>query len=360
MHFEMHASTKCLEKMTQYVGCCGGMKGVSIIVIVPSVLIMILAISDNVLVNKFDSWALKDPVIDMNVYCSDPMNSSYMHDKKKNASKSVVILMHDTRSPCQRPVDYHQLAAKINGQYASRHGYSFLYIQHKCPDDSGLQALQNKQSFKDCTPCSHPVHGPRAASWCKLLGINATMHQYPDTDYIVYMDSDAIFFTQSLGVEWIYESSQIENTVLTLFYNYPWNMLTSRGNEQGCAGIMFWRNSPRAKDLLQEWWDFPVETIYNRQHDYEQAALHAMVESKKYDMDPSVLRVLKVETFTDSEQDSMQYILHMNPPNWKRILGFDNACVGAKTRLHRAWDFWQHISRHSSNQELANCSRNCG
>jgi hypothetical protein len=281
-------------------------------------------------INSVDFWLFNEPAIDMKAYGSDPTNIT-----EGGSQENVLIVMHDSRSPCKRPVDYHQLAAKINAEYAFRHGYRFLYLQRACPQEYWLT------SDKDCTPCSHERHGPRAAPWCKLLGINHSMHHvHPTPEYVVYMDTDAVFFNQSLGVDWIYSLSKGNHTALTLFYNHPWRLFTSRGNEQGCTGIMFWRNTPDARQLLQDWWDFPVTPKYNRQHEYEQKALHEMVEARRYDEDPSLMHVVTLNTFTTESMDPFQYILHMFHPNWKMLLGMDSPSVGVRPRLDRMWDLW--------------------
>jgi hypothetical protein len=272
---------------------------------------------------------LDDPLIDMDLYGSDPVNLT--------ASESnVMIVMYDSRSACQRPVDYHQLSAKINAHYARRHGYGFLYLNTPC---QSLRTNDSSVNSKTCTPCSHPVHGPRASPWCKLPAINYTMHAFQEVEYVVFIDSDAVFYTQSLPVEWVYDPflEQIDTPVLTLFNNYPWRLFSSRGNELGCSGIMFWRNNERARIFLQEWWDFDCAFGWNREHPYEQQSLNELIEAREYDLDDSLVQVLDLSAFPSTENTKpAQFILHMNPPTWQKALDFDDGgIIGYRSRLWR-------------------------
>jgi hypothetical protein len=299
---------------------------------------------------------MDDPLIDMDSYCSDPVNVSA-------AGSSVMIVMYDSRSPCERPVDYHQLSAKINAHYARRHGYGFLYLNTPCQK---LTTNYGSVNSKTCTPCSHPVHGPRASPWCKLPAINYTMHAYRDVEYIVFIDSDAVFYTQSVPVDWVYERllEQVDTPVLALFNNYPWRLFSSRGHELGCSGIMFWRNTERARSFLQEWWDFDCMSVWNREHPYEQQCLHELIEAREYDMDNSLMQVLDISAFPSTENTkSAQFMLHINPPNWKRVLGFDSGdVIGYRSRLWRMWKIWLHTTSDTLrlNNYSQTCAVNCG
>lgn len=295
------------------------------------------------------SHALDNPLIDMDKYCSDPVNVSA-------PASRVLIVMHDTRSPCQRPVDYHQLAAKINAHYARRHQYGFLNLHTPCPVSPKNQTVDSKA----CTACSHAVHGPRASAWCKLLAIKYAMHSFPHAEYVVFMDSDAVFYTQSLPLEWVLHPflQEKHQPVLTLFKNDPWPLFTSRGNELGCSGIMFWRNNARALRFLEEWWDFPCPFVWNTAHPYEQQSLHELIEARRYDLDDSLVRVLDVAAFASTEDTkAAQFILHMNPPNWRRVLGWDDGAVlGSRPRLSRMWDIWLQLAERAP----PSCVENCG
>ena len=304
------------------------------------------------------SHLMDDPVIDMDLYCSDPVNVTA-------PASNVMIVMYDSRSPCQRPVEYHQLSAKINAHYARRHGYGFLYFNTQCPEPTtNITSVDSKT----CTPCSHPLHGQRASPWCKLPAINYTMHAYREVEYIVFVDSDSVFHLQSVPIDWVYDRflEQVDKPVLTLFNNYPWRVVTSRGNEMGCSGIMFWRNNERARILLQEWWDFDGLFFWNRNHPYEQQALHELIEAREYDMDHSLMQVLDISAFPSTEDTkSAQFMLHMNPPNWKRVLGFDfGDVIGYRSRLWRMWRLWLHILVTQDMIQLNNnsqiCTENCG
>ena len=224
------------------------------------------------------------------------------------------------------------------------------------------------KNYKTCMACSHPVHGPRASPWCKLPAINHTMHAHMDVEYIVFMDSDAVFYTQSFPVSWVYDlqSERVDAPFLTLFNNNPWPAFSSRGKELGCSGIMFWRNTERARTFLQEWWDFDCLNVWNREHPYEQKSLHELIEAREYDMDNSLVQLLDISAFPHTEHTRYaQFIQHMNPPNRNRVLGFDNGDeLGYRSRLWRMWKMWLHMLTTSETLLLNNysqiCAENCG
>jgi hypothetical protein len=103
MKFFQHGGIKKLKILVLFVVC---MNILAFMCFVVSKLLEFKALS---------SHLMDDPLIDMDLYCSDPVNVTA-------PESNVLIVMYDSRSPCQRPVDYHQLSAKINAHYARRHG----------------------------------------------------------------------------------------------------------------------------------------------------------------------------------------------------------------------------------------------
>ena len=95
---------------------------------------------------------------------------------------TTMLLMSDSR-----PLDqygYHQLAYRINAEYARRHGYRIRFVHTPCmaniPNTTATSRMNDPEDLatKQCIACVHPVHGPRMAPWCKLRAINDTMHRY--------------------------------------------------------------------------------------------------------------------------------------------------------------------------------------
>jgi hypothetical protein len=78
------------------------------------------------------------------------------------------------------------------------------------------------------------------------------------------------------------------------------------------------------------------------------------------------MQVLDISAFPSTEDTkSAQFMLHMNPPNWKRVLGVDIGNVlGYRSRLWRMGRLWLHILATRDIIQLNNysqlCAENCG
>lgn len=91
-------------------------------------------------------------------------------------------------------------------------------------------------TFSPISPLSHPYISSKlhhllhlkCACRCKLLVINKTLHERKDdAEWVVYMDSDAVFQNHFLKLDWVYEAAP-KDSALILFNNYPFLRLTSR------------------------------------------------------------------------------------------------------------------------------------
>ena len=99
---------------------------------------------------------------------------------------------------------------------------------------------------------------------------------------------------------------------------------------------MFWRNNERARNFLQEWWDYDCLFEWNRDHPYEQESLHELIEARKYDVDASLVQVLDISAFPSTENTkSTQFILHIDESyELEKALGLeDGNIMGYRSRL---------------------------
>ena len=235
----------------------------------------------------------------------------------RRSKETLLLLMSDSRSLTTS--GYHQLAFRINRHFARRHGYEIQFVQTPClgaagaASDSGetSEASQAKLLLHDddvstsssstdnledktrmeqvvggggapgevedsklCAACRHPTHGLRAAPWCKLLVLNATLHARPEVSHVFYLDSDVYVNKLTSPLDFV---SLGKTGSLSLFYNYPYE----KGSRFACSGLQLWRNGAQAKQMLQEWWDWGPrasgagrnDANTNFRHDFEQAAL---------------------------------------------------------------------------------------
>ena len=105
------------------------------------------------------------------------------------------VVMSDTRRTDAK-TEFWQLTAAINRLYAASHGYGFLRAK--------LQHNATSSPSKLATACSHAVHGPRAAPWCKIPVVaHAALHGVLGRrcSSIMYLDSDAYVSDPSLSID---------------------------------------------------------------------------------------------------------------------------------------------------------------
>ena len=96
--------------------------------------------------------------------------------------------------------------------------------------------------------CIHPLHGGRAAPWCKLRVLRELLLK-SDLEHLLYLDSDAYVKDPSRGIEAILEAGDEPRRPLTLFVNTPWDSIPA------CTGIQMWRAAGgQAVALLAAWW----------------------------------------------------------------------------------------------------------
>jgi len=187
--------------------------------------------------------------------------------------------MGDTRSLFARGATtehpYVVYMAAVNYRYAVANSHAFMYMQLPC-----VQVVASDAPGV-CAGCVHERHGPRHASWCKLLAVWHALDVL-HSDLAVWMDSDAYFKATEIGVEHLFEQSAAP---LAFFRNVPFNSVGKRN-----AGVFMVRNGSLARRLLAEWWDDnPSDGAFNLRHDYEQRSLsHSM--AKRFGSSMHILR----------------------------------------------------------------------
>ena len=169
---------------------------------------------------------------------------------------NILVIMSDNR-----PLDnknYPSLTASINKNYCLKHGYEFMYFQ--------------PTSFSsDLNRCCLGPSGYRHCAWTKLLSLKIAMEG--DADYVVYIDSDAIFKDFSKRIE---EVMDIKNNHLVFVNDYPW------GPEKANAGFFACKNCKETKEFLQQWW---TKDVNAQEFPWEQKALWQVMETTQIKID---------------------------------------------------------------------------
>ena len=115
----------------------------------------------------------------------------------------ILIIMSDNRglSNTLNNSNYNSLTASINYSYAKKMGYDFLYIRPGLNDEYPTNN------------CFSPKNELRHSSWSKLLTSIKIIDEYPQYDYVVYIDSDCIFYDNNLSILDYISKSNIVNGV---------------------------------------------------------------------------------------------------------------------------------------------------
>ena len=195
---------------------------------------------------------------------------------------ATVVIMSDSRGELEH--GYHKLAIDINRRHAQQHGAEFVFVHTPC--------LERAATSKTCAACVHPVYGPRASSWCKLVAINQTMKKYSNHSRFVYMDSDAVFRKPLMDDHW--------SKHVSMFTNYPWHDVVPF-----CAGVQLWTRGARSQRILDAWWNSPC-LDHAFAHDYEQFAWHP--GSKLYQRYGQFVHVIDERTLVDAPGQTITHI----------------------------------------------------
>ncbi|KAH8703180.1 hypothetical protein BGW36DRAFT_312173 [Talaromyces proteolyticus] len=163
--------------------------------------------------------------------------------------KKVLILDVDTRplngegGMLNETMQYdsitHQTAGMLNHYlYAMVHGYEYKFIQS-------------------------PAYTDRHQTWVKVPMIREALKSY---DYVVFLDSDAVFPHTHLPVEWLFNYWNIrEETLLAMALDpdQPFNK-DSRGNTNLNTGFIIAQASPRTTEMLNVWEDCVTDTKFEK------------------------------------------------------------------------------------------------
>ena len=163
----------------------------------------------------------------------------------------ILVCMSDNRSVLSE--SYVSYVAAINFEYCKKYGYDFTYY---CPyyKDKQATTLYN---------CVDPTSGKlRHAAWSKLLSVQlALLRPY---DYVVYIDSDCIFWDFGISLEQFLAPYADRDFVFT--NDQPHNPMKPN------TGFFACKVNEQSQQTLRDWYacDLPD---YNTCHAYEQNAL---------------------------------------------------------------------------------------
>ncbi len=180
----------------------------------------------------------------------------------------ILIMMSDNRglSNTLNNSNYNSLTAAINYFYSKKMGYDFLYLR---------PGLNDKYPTNNCFS---PKNELRHSSWSKLLTSIKIIDEYPQYDYVVYIDSDCIFYDNNLTIFDYVSKSKVVNGVGVMDSNIiflndkPWNSTLP------CAGFYIYKNNIETKTIFQKWFETD-DPKNNLTHNWEQNSLYLNLDN---------------------------------------------------------------------------------
>ncbi len=182
--------------------------------------------------------------------------SSLHGSKAQGARPRVAILMFST----PRILAYASLAAEVNKRYADRHGYDFIHEIH--PTEIAV---------------------PR---WEIVRVLRETLARY---EAVVSIVSEAIFSTQRISLDFLLN----DGAELAECQDHP------NGPYLLNAGVLFIKNTPWARELVDRWWALQLDPKYEKGSHSVRAAMDALLRAES----PQRFRVHAATAFNSIENE---------------------------------------------------------
>jgi hypothetical protein len=227
-------------------------------------------------------------------YKGSPFIEQSDNSKKQNPNK-IAVFMYCTPDLLDKWAKY---TFDINNNYARKHGYDFHFFS--TPFDSSV------------------TH-----AWQKIPAFVKMFQHVNGYDYAMYIDTDAIFYDQSIKIEDII--SKYEGDVIVCS-----DEANSAGKYKVNGGSLIIKKTPAAVGLLKNWWELRHKY---KEFAYEQWALSDIVENKIEGIDGSMISVAPETEFNSvfSEVKAYANDTSQPPPN-RFVLHF--MAMDDKTRDH--------------------------
>jgi hypothetical protein len=122
--------------------------------------------------------------------------------------------------------DYGDFASINHHEYSNKHGYSYV------------KKIVNNDDYLDWQP-----------TWIKIDVIKTYL---PIFEYLVWIDSDAVFYNQDIKIE-----DFIEEDVDLIIPKLEMDRLSGNVWTHTTTGFMIWKNTEWSRNLLNELWNQP-------------------------------------------------------------------------------------------------------
>jgi hypothetical protein len=157
----------------------------------------------------------------------------------------ILIIMSDNRSLTTflEDANYNSLSVRINHNYSIINGYDFIYYQ---PYYKKIDLTTNTNCF------DFKNNQMRHSAWSKLLSTIKAI-DLGEHDYIVYIDTDAIFRTLDYKIETIIEKYIGNNDFI--FFDNSSNLLTIGPENCPCSGFYILKVNEKSREDIVNWYN---------------------------------------------------------------------------------------------------------
>ena len=159
-------------------------------------------------------------------------------------------------------------------------------------------------------------------AWQKIPAI-LLLFQENKYEYVMYIDTDAIFYDQSIKIEDIMNKYDGDIIVCS-------DEANSAGKYKVNGGALIVKNTPAAVELLKSWWELRHEY---KEFAFEQWALSDIVENKIEGIDGSIISVAPETEFNSVYNEVQTYANDTSKPPPNRFVHHFMA-MDDKTREH--------------------------
>jgi len=200
----------------------------------------------------------------------------------------VCVVMGDDRPVItgdRAKSSYSSLAYEINRQFCEKKGWDFRYEKYSLP----------KRPWGVWQAYSREVSEHRAPTWIKLLAIHSALQL--SYDYVIWIDSDCIFYSHDRPWEGILEKFINPDLHLIGWLDQPFH------TDKFCAGFFVLRNSEESKNMLK--------TIWLKSSNFSWAFPYEQYELNSYLSESPASFFLFLDEPMFQLMSSDQYLLHV-------------------------------------------------
>ncbi len=173
--------------------------------------------------------------------------------------------------------DYASIASKINKIYCMKYGYSM------CIENNADKLIDDKR-----------IH----ITWNKIRLLEILLHEYPEYEWIFYIDSDAIFNNHNIRLE----------NIIDKYKNYNLIMGSDKpmGGKLINTGTILVKNCDWSKKFFTQWYNNGIKSIWKNKFPHEQEYFAEIWNNLSFNLNKNVY-------ITETQEINSIYPYESNP-----------------------------------------------